>query len=185
MAWTQGWARALESPRVCVTAHFSQQEFVPGLDRRGEESWLLQAEHMRPLVPFLLPRSRGETAETALALASPPPARSCPICQGPRCPLQVSRHRSCPRSPAAPGGCGLTGAAARCRRRSPWDAGQMLQESPRLRVPPWGRERSGTLLGVPSQVPLRDQAMPLPSKVTSPSGEGPGGTWQGTGDPSP
>lgn len=51
--------RALGSPCVCAPAHFLQQEFVRGWDRREEESWLLRAELLRPLVPLLLPRSRG------------------------------------------------------------------------------------------------------------------------------
>ena len=105
----------LESPRVCVPAHFSQQEFVPGLDRHGEESQLLRAEHTQPLVPLLLLRSRGETAETALALVSPPPTRSCPIYQGHDVPRR--HHTTAPvPAPWLPRGCGRAGAVARCQR---------------------------------------------------------------------
>lgn len=103
---------------------------------------------------------RGETAETALALVSPPPAHSCPIRQGPRCPSQASQHHSCPRSPAAlglwlgwdsgevavliPMGCGAGAVGRRVTQ---------LRCPVELPGPLWGGEGSGTLLGVGSQVP--------------------------------
>lgn len=47
--------------------HISQQEFVAGSDGCREKRWLLWAEHTQPLVPLLLLRSPGETAEAVLA----------------------------------------------------------------------------------------------------------------------
>lgn len=54
---------------------------------------------------------QGETAETALALVSPPPARSCPIHQAPRCLLAgvmsvlMSLLPGCPGVVVGPGQC--------------------------------------------------------------------------------
>lgn len=201
MTWTHGWTRGLESPCVCVPAHISQQEFVAGSDGCREKRWLLWAEHTQPLVLLLLLRSPGETAETALALVSPPPACSRPVCQGPQCPHVPCW---CPHVLAAPGlwsGWGSGGCAAdMCEHtrlscvtppQVPSGAGRGLIPSGRAQPGPHVGPGDAAALQGPSrwwQSPWSDSAFPRDTGVQRATTERmlshcrgrARGAWQGT-----
>lgn len=71
---------------VSVSLPTSQRRVCSRLGQTwGEEPAPAGRAHAAAGSPFAA-EEWGETAETALALVSPPPAH-CPICQGPRCPL--------------------------------------------------------------------------------------------------